>query len=239
MIYAKKIKLFKPTDFKQFFYFLIKDSNHKFEEIEKHLFNKELFLGTLPAKKFKRFLLEDRIYLEEFAKHIYHLSLQAKKSDRALANFLTYLSKDIVSTEKNMQKKYMEQLKYSKKHLPGEAVCEYIGFQKQQVMNESLAVALCSILPCFWVYCSLGSLPESKLYLENNYLKNWIETYSSPSFVRATWTLIAWICHLGHAAPKHIQEHMRLNFLRGFDLELRLFDEVYGLLDSKPNLTKL
>lgn len=193
-------------------------------EIYAHSFNKQLFEGTLSKPVFGKYLCDDAYYLMQYAQILKKLS--AKMELNPLAKQLTQLAEEIIGGEQDMQQQYREYFELTPDAEPGEVILSYIKFLETQAEEAPLPVALCSILPCFWIYYQLGATPISQEKLLSNPYQEWIKTYSFEGFINATKALADTIDRLADKADDNTQEQMALAMTQSINYELQFFNSV-------------
>jgi thiaminase (transcriptional activator TenA) len=191
-----------------------------------HTFNQQLFAGTLNTHSFGKYLHDDSIYLHHYARALNKLAVRVNDSHRELALHLSDLSGSIIAGEQGMQEQYQEYFTATPGSKPGEAISAYIKFLNEHAEKAPTPVALCSILPCFWVYAQLGAQKMHPAQLVHNPYREWIATYSDPGFVKATETLVATVNQLAEQTDAKEQEQMEKAFSDAVVFELQFFNEV-------------
>ncbi|MFJ1267558.1 TenA family protein [Legionella lytica] len=226
-MYSKSLFFF-PAPKVNFVFSLLKTPHiaQNLEKIYKHPFNQQLFDGTLKADAFGNFLHDDYIYLHHYALVLKNISTRAMNVNSRLSQQLDYLHTDIIAGEQRMQEQYKKYFTHTDTSQAGLAISSYIDhLQKKSQDTEELPVSLCSILPCFWVYYQLGSKKLAPNQLIKNPYKDWIQTYSSPTFVEATLTLTDVIDSLALESSQSTQMKMKAAFAQSVEYELQFFDE--------------
>jgi thiaminase/transcriptional activator TenA len=195
-------------------------------KIYSHVFNQQLFDGTLCTHAFGKYLHDDYIYLHHYALTLNKLSLRIENINPTLAKHLSYLSTGIVSGEQQMQQQYEEYFTYTSSSKAGLAISKYIDFLDTYAEKEELPVALCSILPCFWIYSVLGAKMLHPNQLIHNPYKSWIKAYSDADFTKATTVLVEEINKLANQSTVTTQTQMQEAFSQAVVFELEFFNEV-------------
>ncbi len=196
------------------------------KSIYTHIFNQQLFDGTLSAHAFGKYLHDDYIYLHHYASALNKLATRVTDSHRELALHLNDLSQNIVAGEQKMQQQYSEYFKATPEAKPGAAISVYIKFLNDHAQEAKLSVALCSILPCFWIYAELGAKELFPGQLTHNPYREWIATYSGAEFVKATQMLAATVNQLAIHADTKLLAQMEKTFSDAVAFELQFFNEV-------------
>ena len=227
MAYAKRCALFfKQKKHPSFLPDVLSANKFKLKQIYYHPFNLQLFKGTLCPEIFGRYLRDDYYYLHQFSSVLQTLSQQTINLHPDLARHLDYLGKDIISNELNMQLQYKEHLKNVSDIIPGHAISSYAAYLSKTATDSELSVALCAVLPCFWIYYQLGMIHKNSTS-NNNCYKKWIATYSSPDFIVATQHLVKTTTIIANQSPSELQLKMKEAFGIAAQFELDFFDEVW------------
>ena len=208
---------------------LLNANNDLLYKIYTHPFNQQLLIGTLPSPIFGHYLRDDYYYLQQFSLVLQTLSKRSLNVNDDLANHLTYLAKDIISNEHEMQRMYSSKHYSDTSQLKtGSVILAYSKYLRQSVNDTVLPVALSSALPCFWIYKELGALQTDPVQLKENPYKEWIATYSTPEFITATKLLIETVDILGKQASLEVQIKMQEAFKKGVTFELEFLDEIWS-----------
>lgn len=196
------------------------------KRINAHIFNQQLFDGTLSASIFGRYLHDDCIYLHHYALALNKLSSRTVDINPALTQHLNHLAANIISDEKDMQAQFGEYFINTTNSKPGVTISAYIDFLTTNAEKTELPVALCSILPCFWIYYKLGAKKLHPDQLSYNPYKKWIKSYSNPEFVEATTALAKTVDQLAEQSTTAVQSKMKEAFSQAVEFELKFFNEV-------------
>lgn len=161
-----------------------------FKEVEeiwngylKHPFVMEMGRGTLPKKKFKDYLIQDYLYLKEYAK-VFCIGVVKSTTMKDMKFFY----KSIQGTMEDETQTHVKYLRYFglkttevEKMKPNIANSSYTGYMKGQALTGNLKQLAVSTLACTWSYEYIGKylLKTYKDSLEKNFYKEWIQAYSS------------------------------------------------------------
>ncbi|PRM89723.1 thiaminase II [Aliarcobacter cryaerophilus] len=151
-----------------------------------HPFVQELGAGTLDKDKFKFYLLQDYLYLLEYAK-VFALALTKADDEKMLGN-LSAITKATLVDEMKLHHLYMKEFGISDEEVKNVRASlfnrTYTANMLATSLKGDLAHTLATVFPCAWTYCDYGKrLKEQyKDTLENNFYKSWIDTYSSSEF---------------------------------------------------------
>jgi len=151
-----------------------------------HPFVQELGAGTLSKDKFKFYLLQDYLYLLEYAK-VFAMALTKADDEKMLSN-LSAITKATLVDEMKLHHLYMKEFGISDEEVQNVRASlfnrTYTANMLATALKGDLAQTLATVFPCAWTYCDYGKrLKEQyKDTLENNFYKSWIETYSGAEF---------------------------------------------------------
>ena len=188
-----------------------------------HPFNQQLFSGTLSKNSFGSYLQDDFYYLHHYALMLQQLSQRLHSYNLLkLSEQLNYMGTGIIEEEQAMHQHYIQ---FYVEQKPSKAIVQYVEFLQNQVHEQPLYVALCSILPCFWIYYQLGQ-QAMKIIQNNNVYQSWIHTYTGNSFVQATLDLVDNVNNLAATASAHLRKEMKVAFMKAATHELTFFDAI-------------
>ncbi|KTD51103.1 TenA family protein [Legionella quateirensis] len=228
MSYLKYCHLFykkKPDN--SFLSRLIRLNRNTLQSIYDHPFNQELFSGTLPQEKFGQYLRDDFLYLRQFSSALHHIAKRTIKSNPDLSSQLNNLADDVINNEHKMQLHYQIHFNNFNEHQMGYAVSEYSQYLVNTSTQAKVPEALCSILPCFWIYYQLGTMTQTSTRITPHPYHDWIATYSGAEFVQVTQDLAATVnLMVGDANQISHSELIRF-FSRSVAFELDFFNEIY------------
>jgi thiaminase/transcriptional activator TenA len=182
------------------------------EAIFAHPFVKELGAGTLAQARFRFFVRQDYLYLQDFARA---LCLGGAKADSldTLAMFAEHAA-TVVRVERNLHSQWSGKLGLTPQELAQTARAPvthaYTGHLLAMAQGGTLAEIVAAVLPCYWIYWEVGkqlsaSLPAEPLYAE------WIQAYSSEGFGAHVQQQLALIDRLATevsaAERKRLEDH--------------------------------
>ncbi|QKJ27991.1 thiaminase II [Aliarcobacter cibarius] len=151
-----------------------------------HPFVQELGAGTLDKEKFKFYLLQDYLYLLEYAK-VFAMAMVKADDEKMLSN-LSSITKSIFVDEMEVHRTYMKEFGITEDEVVNVKASlfnrTYTANMLATAQKGDLAETLATVFPCAWTYCDYGKrLKEQyKKNLEDNFYKSWIETYAGYEF---------------------------------------------------------
>ncbi|HEV8343566.1 MAG TPA: thiaminase II [Candidatus Binatia bacterium] len=196
-----------------------------------HPFLDELHAGTLPMDRFTYFVLQDYLYLLDFAQV---LCLGAAKSpDLKTLEIFTRHALIAVEVERSFHAAFGKSLGLSQRQLdtaPKGPVTEaYTRHLQTVARGASLGQIVAAILPCYWIYGEVGK----KLYKNRpkapKIYRQWIQIYASEEYWKPVWEQIALMDHLGASAQGEEKRLMISHFLLSSRYEFLFWDQAYRL----------
>ena len=151
-----------------------------------HPFVQELGAGTLDKEKFKFYLLQDYLYLLEYAK-VFAMAMIKTDDEKMLAN-LSSITKSIFVDEMQVHKLYMKEFGITQDEVSNVKASlfsrTYTANMLATAQKGDLVETLATVFPCAWTYYEYAKRlkKDYKNCLENNFYKSWIETYSGDEF---------------------------------------------------------
>lgn len=166
--------------------YLFKETKEIFDEYLKHPFLKELGQGILDKEKFKDYLIQDYLYLKQYAK-VFCIGI-VKSQDMDDMKFFYESVKGIMEDETDVHIKYLKNFGISRKDLENEKMnlvnSSYTSYMLGQALTGDVYDIIAAILPCTWSYDYIGHKLYTKYRdnLDNNFYKEWIESYSNEEY---------------------------------------------------------
>lgn len=151
-----------------------------------HPFVQELGKGTLDKEKFKFYLLQDYLYLLQYAK-VFATAAIKSDTEELMTNF-TKIQYFILANEMNLHRDFMKNfgIKQEEIHTVKSSLYNrsYTANMLSYGLTGGLAEVLAAVFPCAWTYADYGKRLKEQYAanLESNFYKSWIETYASAEF---------------------------------------------------------
>lgn len=198
-----------------------------------HPFILELGEGTLPIPKFRYYMLQDYVYLFDYAK-VFALGLVKAKDEELMRLFSDYVYSTL-NGEMGIHKSYMKRLGITddevravRMALPNISYTHYmltIGY------NEDVLAILVSILACAWSYQLIGEkLSEIPGASEHEFYGEWIKGYSSEDYAAGNDRLIETIDKLGENISEDDAAHLIEIFINCSMYEEGFWDMAYNMV---------
>lgn len=193
----------------------------------KHPFITGLADGTLPKEKFKYYMIQDYLYLYQYAK-VFALGA-VKTEDHDLMRFFSELMNGTLNGEMQIHKAYMKRLgitaldiKNARQALPNSAYTSYmlkIGYE-----GDALDI-LIAVLACSWSYAFIGAaVAENAGSLAHPFYGEWVEGYSCEDYINSNNQLIDSINRLGEEISDERFERLKEIFVNCSRFEAMFWD---------------
>ncbi len=201
------------------------------EHIHTMPFNAELSKGTLPAEVFQGYIIQDAHYLEGFARA---LAIAASRApEPATIGQLSASSTSAVMVESALHGEYMKMFGVSREDFlatPRSQACDhYLNSLISIAATEPFPVAVCALLPCFWIYYSVGQKLSASPSTNNPY-QAWIDTYAGEEFESSVQGMLSLVDTLAETADEKTKANMTAAFTRATWHEWRFWDSAYHQL---------
>ena len=203
-----------------------------FAKILRHPFNIELCEGTLSIETYHRFLEQDRLYLYDFSRALKLIAhrLSNEQHQRLFNRF----SEEALNTQLNLHDKYLLKRQtprlFQSAQLPTkkvQVVLNYTDYLLTTANNAPPEVAVASLIPCFYIYSTLGLHMRPRVGEKNPY-RLWIESYSNTRFLASTQSIIQIANELGDKLGLIEKNNMIAAFVKSTEFEISFWDHIYG-----------
>lgn len=155
------------------------------DKYNEHPFVKGLADGTLPLEKFQFFMIQDHLYLMQYAKVFALGVLKAKnESDMRLFSGLIAATLD---TENALHQAYLRRLNISQEMIaqakPSIVTDSYTNYMIAIAEKEGLGELMAAVLSCSWSYKLIGDFMEKfPGATEQEFYGEWVNMYISDGY---------------------------------------------------------
>ena len=199
--------------------------------IENHAFLRELHAGTLPMNRFTYFILQDYVYLLDFAQILCQGG--AKSPDLQTLELFCRHALGAVEVERSFHASFGKTLGLSGKELDavpkGPITQAYIGHLQSVARSGTLGEIVAAVLPCYWIYGEVGKRLYRNRPSKPKIYRQWIETYASEAFWQPVREQIQLMDKLGAAASSSEKNLMNAHFLLSSRYEFMFWEQAYRL----------
>lgn len=172
---------------------LLKASEKIFKKYNEHPFILGIQEGTLDKNRFRYYIIQDYLYLEDFAK-TFAIGVAKAKSHKTSNLFAKYVS--VINGEMNVHSGYLARLGITSEEILNTPRSfknlSYTSYMLRVAYEESEAEILAAILPCTYSYEKIAKTivknnPES---INNSFYGDWIKSYSCENYAKENQILI-------------------------------------------------
>jgi len=201
------------------------------EEGYNHPFVQELGQGTLDREKFKFYLLQDYLYLLEYAK-VFAIAAVKSHTEELMTGF-TKSQYYLLAGEMNLHREYMASFGVTEEEMrtvkPSLYNRTYTANMLSYGLTGGLAEILASVFPCPWTYADYGKRLKEQYAdrLEGNYYKSWIETYASDEFSASFEWFYGALDELAAAMTEEQQRRLEEIFITSVEFEYLFWEMAY------------
>jgi len=184
-----------------------------YSEILAHRFLRALTDGTLTEDRFRFYVLQDALYLREYARA---LSLAGVRSpdEGALVMFNEH-SAGAITVERSLHEGFLKDLGVAREEAEATkaspTTLAYTSFLLRTATLGDYPEVLGAVLPCYWIYWEVG-----KALLErgspNVLYKRWIDTYGGEEF----GTLVEAVLDLTDRVSEDLNPSQRVHVKEAF-----------------------
>ncbi len=191
-------------------------------------FNAELAAGSLSRARFQGYLLQDSLYLKDYARAL--AILAAKAPDSNLILEYSKAAEVCIVVERALHEGFLTAFGVAPAEIeaaePSPTTLAYSNYLLATVYGASFEVGVAAVLPCFWVYREVG-LAIAETAASPNPYQAWIDTYAGEDFGAAVERQLAIADRLAAAVAPQTLAAMEKAFLRCTRLEWMFWDSAY------------
>jgi thiaminase/transcriptional activator TenA len=190
-------------------------------------FNRELAAGTLDQARFKFYIAQDAIYLDQYSRIL--AIAGARGPDGATLRLFAECALEAVAVEQALHGQYLTQFGTGAQAAEPSPDClSYTSFLLATAYHEPWEVLMAALLPCFWIYWDVGNAIARETIAGNKY-QAWIDTYSDEAFGNAVRAVISATDIAAAAATDTMHTRMMTAFTRSMQYEYLFWDGAYQL----------
>jgi thiaminase/transcriptional activator TenA len=198
------------------------------EAVHQLPFNRELAAGILAPERFRRYIMQDALYLGQFSRAL--AIAAAKAPDAATVEFLAHSAQTAVAVERVLHERYLAEFGIDPATLsetePSPDCLAYTSFLIATAHREPWEVLVAALLPCFRIYWEVGCQIANEALADNPY-RAWIDTYADPQFGEAVEKITAIADRAAEEVTAAIRARMLAAFVRATQYEWLFWDGAY------------
>lgn len=197
----------------------------------KHPFVDGIGQGTLDVDKFKFYMIQDYIYLIDYAK-IYALGIVKADTEEVMKGFATMVN-GILNGEMSIHRSYMRRLGITQEEIretkASLANISYTNYMLSVSQRGTLADLTVSLLSCMWSYLEIGRhLSKIPGAVDHEFYGEWIRGYISEDYIKLTNWVIDLVDELTKDIPKRDLEKLEEIFVNTSKYEYMFWDMAYN-----------
>lgn len=197
----------------------------------KHPFVDGIGQGTLDVDKFKFYMIQDYIYLIDYAK-IYALGIVKADTEEVMKGFATMVN-GILNGEMSIHRSYMRRLGITQEEIRETKASisniSYTNYMLSVSQRGTLADLTVSLLSCMWSYLEIGRhLSKIPAAVDHEFYGEWIRGYISEDYIKLTNWVIDLVDDLAKDLPKRELEKLEEIFINTSKYEYMFWDMAYN-----------
>ncbi len=196
-----------------------------FTKILEHPFLKGLTDGTLDEEAFRFYVIQDALYLRDFARGLAILGAKAPEDDW-LIMFCEH-ARDAIVVERALHESFFREWGLSDEEVYSTPMAPtnllYTSYLLRVAYERPFHEGIGAFLPCYWIYLEVGRALESR-GSPNPLYRRWIETYSSVEFEAVVRRVIAAADEIAETLTDEQREAMRRHFITTSKMEWMFWD---------------
>lgn len=163
------------------------------DKYNEHPFVKGLADGTLPLEKFQFFMIQDHLYLMQYAK-VFALGVLKAKNESDMRLFSDLIAATL-DTENALHQDYLRRLNISQEMIaqakPSIVTDSYTNYMIAIAEKEGLGELMAAVLSCSWSYKLIGDFMEKfPGATEQEFYGEWVNMYISDGYRSANQLMI-------------------------------------------------
>lgn len=183
--------------------------------------------GTLPVEKFRYFMLQDYLYLFDYAR-VFALGVVKARDPELMRTFSKNVDA-VLNGEMNIHRAYMARLGITEEQVfsvkPALDNLSYTNYMLSVAHAGGTMEIVASILACSWSYAKIGqTLAKIPGAAEHPFYGEWIQGYASEDYARTNQSLIDLMDELAAEASEEQIAYLTDVFVNCSRYELGFWD---------------
>lgn len=181
-----------------------------------HPFIKGIEDGSLEKEKFRFYMVQDYLYLLEYAK-VFAFGVIKSKDENLMRNFAGFVH-GTLDGEMNIHKEYMKRLGITSEEIKNAETSlanqSYTSYMLDVANTGDPLDILVTVLSCQWSYQVIGQhVAKTKGTLEHPLYGEWVAGYSCKEYEEMTQEIIDYINILGKNISEEKTEYLKTVFV--------------------------
>jgi thiaminase/transcriptional activator TenA len=178
-----------------------------------HPFLTGLTDGSLPQGTFAFYVVQDALYLRQYAKAL--AAVASRAPDAAGTEMFARHAADAVAVERALHESLLTDLGIdpaaASAAKPAPTNLAYTSYLLAAIYGGSYADGLGAVLPCYWIYWEVGKELQRRGSPDPRY-QRWIDTYGGEEFGAAVRAVLAVTDELGPVLAPRERERVHQHF---------------------------
>jgi thiaminase (transcriptional activator TenA) len=196
-----------------------------YKQILEHPFLRGLTDGSLDQKSFRFYVVQDALYLREYARSLAICAAKAP-DDESIQMFAEHAA-GAIAVERELHNSFFEDFGLSVEEVRttqmAPTTLAYTSYLLAAASFGSFPEALGAVLPCYWIYWEVGkSLIENGS--PNSLYQRWIDTYGGEEFAETVRAVLQLTEHVGKGLNPHEEARMMDHFVTTARYEWMFWD---------------
>ena len=202
------------------------------EKCLNHPFVTGLGDGSLPVEKFRYFMLQDYLYLFDYAR-VFALGVVKARDPELMRTFAASVE-SILNGEMKIHRAYMQRLGITEEQVfavqPALDNLSYTHYMLSVANAGTPVEIVASILACSWSYAEIGQeLAKLPGALEHPFYGEWVQSYAGKEYADMNQGLIDLMNHLAENVSDEQLEHLKEIFVNCSRYELGFWDMAWEM----------
>lgn len=187
--------------------------------------------GTLDEGLFRRYMLQDYLYLKDYIGIL--INIRDMAEDENTRAFLKRIIDGTADETERVHLANMRQLGITDEEIAGSVtfpvITEYVDYMRECTERFGLIGGITSLLQCSWVYAYIAEkvLKRFPDEIRNSAYGSWFEAYSCQSYLDTNQLWIELLDELGSGIDEKTSDEMCLIFEKCAVYENRLWDALF------------
>jgi thiaminase/transcriptional activator TenA len=209
-------------------------AKHIIDVTEHHPFLEAMVYGTLPNNNFAYYVIQDSLYLGDFADCLRRLSQNSDVPSKEDSDRLEHFARGAEEEERSLHNSFFKEWGLGEqatdaKPMPNTTL--YTSYMMRIVATQDHAEGLAVLLPCLWVYMHVGKCMLALREKLGDTVKRspqfdaWIDMYGGDDFEKEVRDYIGMVNRVAANADEKKLAKMEEHFIMSCTLEHMFWDQ--------------
>ncbi len=196
-----------------------------YESIIHHPFIKGLIDGSLSEESFKFYVIQDALYLREFARSLSIAAAKAPEDDWII--MFNEHSAGALKVERALHDSFFRDFRLKKKDIVNTTLAPtnlaYTSYLLSTAYSSPFHEVIGALLPCYWIYWEVGKALISR-GSPNPLYQRWIDTYGGEEYARIVKAVLNITNKIARGLKEDQKEAMKKHFITTSRYEWMFWD---------------